>query len=272
MNLAGAISLKPLIHPTAVIDPDARLHPTVTVGPYTVIGAGVTVGAETTIGAHVVIEGPTEIGVGNHIFPGSAIGLEPQDLKYQGGKSRVRIGDYNRIREYVTINRATNDGEETIIGDHNLLMAYVHVAHNCILSDNIVIANGVALAGHVELESRVVIGGILGIHQFVHVGKMAMLGGMSRIDRDVPPYMLVEGNPARVRSLNLVGLRRAGLNSEELGLLKKAFRLLYRSDVQLTSAIQQLETLSDDPHLAHLHRFLLASLGEKRRGLIPGQR
>jgi UDP-N-acetylglucosamine acyltransferase len=272
MNLAGAISLKPLIHPTAIIDPDAHLHPTVEVGPYSIIGAGVTIGAETKIGAHVVIEGPTEIGVGNHIFPGSAIGLEPQDLKYQGGMSRVRIGNHNRLREYVTINRATNDGEETIIGDHNLLMAYVHVAHNCVLADNIVIANGVALAGHVELESRVVIGGILGIHQFVHVGTMAMLGGMSRIDRDVPPYMLVEGNPARVRSLNLVGLQRAGLTSQDIQLLKKAFRLLYRSDLRFSAAVQRLETLSDLPQLVHLHRFLVGALGAKRRGVIPGNR
>ncbi|MGB0562658.1 MAG: acyl-ACP--UDP-N-acetylglucosamine O-acyltransferase [Spirulinaceae cyanobacterium] len=261
------------IHPTAVIDNRAQLHPTVAVGPYAVIGAEVVIGPRTQVGAHVVIEGPTEIGADNHFFPGSAIGLEPQDLKYQGAPSRLRIGDGNRFREYVTVNRATAAGEETRIGNDNLLMAYSHVAHNCVLADNVIIANGVALAGHVQIESRVVIGGVLGIHQFVHVGQMAMLGGMSRIDRDVPPYMLVEGNPGRVRALNLIGLKRAGVNPEELQLLKKAFRLLYRSENTFTQGVEQLSTWSDHDHLGHLYRFLSTSLAEQnRRGLIPGAR
>ena len=221
--------MKTLIHPTAVISPDADLHPTVRVGPYAVIGEEVKVGPQTTIGAHVVIEGPTEIGSGNRIFPGAVIGLEPQDLKYDGAKSRVKIGNNNQIREYVTINRATELKESTIIGNNNLLMAYVHVAHNCCIADSVIIANSVALAGHVKIESKAVIGGVLGIHQFVRVGQMAMLGGMSRIDRDVPPFMLVEGNPPRVRSLNLVGLKRASIDPSDLAILKKAFRILYRS-------------------------------------------
>ncbi|MCW6036196.1 acyl-ACP--UDP-N-acetylglucosamine O-acyltransferase [Spirulina subsalsa FACHB-351] len=263
--------MKTLIHPTAVIHPQAELHPTVRVGPYAVIGEQVTIGAHTHIGAHVVIEGPTNIGVDNRIFPGAAIGLEPQDLKYKGAASRVRIGDGNQIREYVTINRATDEGEETILGNNNLLMAYVHVAHNCVLGDNVVIANGVALAGHVEIESRVVVGGVLGIHQFVHIGRLAMLGGMSRVDRDVPPYMLIEGNPSRVRSLNLIGLKRAGMNKDEIALLKKAFRVLYRSSLPLTEALEQLDLLGDDEHLQHLRRFLHLSTGAKRRGPIPGR-
>lgn len=259
------------IHPTAVIHPHAQLHPSVKVGPYAVIGENVKIGAETVIGTHVVIEGPTEIGTKNHIFPGAAIGLEPQDLKYDGARSWVKIGDNNKIREYVTINRATGADEATVIGNNNLLMAYVHVAHNCAIEDYVIIANAVALAGHVHIESRAVIGGVLGVHQFVHIGRSAMLGGMSRIDRDVPPYTLVEGNPSRVRSLNLVGLKRAGLSAEDLSLLKKAFKILYRSGLNLSQALEQLELLPDNPHLQHLHRFLQLSQTQGRRGPIPGR-
>lgn len=267
--------MKTLIHPTAVIHPGAELHPTLVVGPYTVIGDQVKIGPETVIGAHVVLEGPTEIGARNQIFSGAAIGLEPQDLKYDGSKSLLKIGDGNRIREYVTVNRATREGEVTLIGDGNLLMAYVHVAHNCIIEDSVVIANAVALAGHVHIESRATIGGVLGIHQFVHIGRLAMVGGMSRIDRDVPPYMLVEGNPARVRSLNLVGLRRAGLAEADQGqglqTLKTAFRLLYRSGLPLNQALEKLDLLPDHPHLQHLRRFIQLSQHKGRRGLIPGK-
>ena len=261
-----------LIHPTAVIHPGAQLHPTVKIGAYAVIGDNVKVGPETTIGAHVVLEGLTEIGAQNQIFSGAVIGSEPQDLKYDGAPSWVRIGDDNRIREYVTINRATGAGEATLIGNGNLLMAYVHVAHNCVIGNSVVISNNLAMAGHVQIESKAVIGGAVGIHQFVHIGRLAMVGGMSRIDRDVPPYTLVEGNPSRVRSLNLVGLKRAGMTAAELGLLKKAFRTLYRSGYTLSEALEHLDLLPDNDYLGHLRRFLQLSQMEKRRGLIPGRR
>lgn len=268
--------LTTLIHPTAVIHPRAELHPTVQVGAYAVIGERVKVGAGTVIGHHVVLEGDTEIGARNQIFPGAAIGLEPQDLKYDGSMSQVRIGDDNTIREYVTINRATRAGEATVIGNGNLLMSYVHVAHNCIVEDRVVIASSVVLAGHVHIESRATIGGALGIHQFVRIGRLAMVGGMSRIDRDVPPFMLVEGNPARVRSLNQVGLKRAGLANEQAGKtfqsLKKAFRLLYRSNLPFTQAVEQLDLLPDSESLQHLRQFLQMSQLSGRRGLIPGKR
>lgn len=261
------------IHPTAIVHPQAQLHPTVQVGPYAIIGERVKIGAGTIVSAHVVIEGWTEIGEHNHIFPGATIGLEPQDLKFDGSVSLVKIGDHNRIREYVTINRATHAGEETRIGNHNLLMAYVHVAHNCVLADNIVIANGVALAGHVEIESRAVIGGVLGVHQFVRIGRLAMLGGMSRIDRDVPPYMLVEGNPCRIRILNQVGLRRAGLMDMEDGevfrQLKQAFKLLYRSNLPLKEALTALETIATHEPTQHLYQFLKDSTEPGRRGPMP---
>ena len=265
-----------LIHPTAVIHPQAELHPTVQVGAYAVIGERVRVGAGTVIGHHVVLDGNTEIGARNRIFPGAAIGLDPQDLKYDGSLSLVKIGDDNTIREYVTINRATRAEEATIIGNGNLLMAYVHVAHNCVIENHVVIASGVALAGHVHLESRATIGGVLGIHQFVHIGRYAMVGGMSRIDRDVPPYMLVEGNPARVRSLNQVGLKRSGISDEADGRsfqsLKKAFRLLYRSGLPFNQALDQLDLLPDNEHLQHLRQFVRLSQSPGRRGLIPGKR
>ncbi len=259
-----------MIHPTAIIDSKAQLHPTVEVAPYAVIGADVKIGANTTIGAHVVISGSTEIGCDNHIFPGAAIGLAPQDLKYKGGKSSVKIGDRNTFREYVTINRATGEGEETVIGNDNLLMAYVHVAHNCILGDRIVIANSVALAGHVEVESKAVIGGMLGVHQFVKIGRMAMLGGMSRIDRDVPPYMLVEGNPSHVRSLNLVALRRNSFSSEEISLMKKTYSLLYRSGNTIVQALEKISPMTtDNEHINHLYQFMNTSINHQgRRGLI----
>jgi UDP-N-acetylglucosamine acyltransferase len=269
--MAGVATLMTRIHPTAVVHPGAELDPTVQVGPYAIIGENVTIGAGTTIGAHAVIEGPTIIGVGNQIFPGAAIGLDSQDLKYKGGETWLRIGDYNRIREYVTINRATGAGEATVIGNHNLFMAYSHIAHNCIIEDNVKIANATQLAGDVYVESDAVISGVLGIHQFVRVGRLAMVGGMTRVQRDVPPFTIVEGSPARVRSLNLVGLKRAGCSSEELSTLKKAFRLLYHSGLTLDRALAELDLLPYQERVQHLHRFFQLSIGGKgRRGPIPG--
>ena len=226
-----------LIHPTAVIHPGAELHPTVEVRPYAVIGEKVKVGPETIIGAHVVIDGWTEIGARNQIFPGAAIGLASQDKKYDGTDSLVKIGDDNRIREFVTINCATYSDEMTLIGDRNLIMAYTHIAHNCVIEDQVIITNAVSLGGHVHIESQARVGGMSGIHQGVRIGRLAMVGGMSRITRDVPPYMLVEGNSARVRSLNRVGLERAGIlalnDGQVYESLKHAFRLLYRSGLSV---------------------------------------
>ncbi|HEY9631481.1 MAG TPA: acyl-ACP--UDP-N-acetylglucosamine O-acyltransferase [Coleofasciculaceae cyanobacterium] len=266
-----------LIHPTAVIHSRADLHPTVQVGAYAVIGERVRVGAGTVIGAHVVLDGDTVIGDRNQLFSGVVIGSEPQDLKYDGSTNQVRIGDDNVFREYVTINQATHAGEATVIGNGNLLMAYVHVGHNCVIEDRVIISNGVAFAGHVWVESRATISGILGVHQFVHIGRLAMVGGMSRISRDVPPFMLVEGNPALVRSLNRIGIQRAGLADEAEGntlrSLKKAFRLLYRSGLPLNQALDQIELLSDSEALQHLQQFIrISHYGAGRRGCIPGKR
>lgn len=261
-----------MIHPTAIIHPNARLHPTVQVGPYVVIGDRVTIDAGTVIDAHVVVRGFTEIGADNHIFSGAVIGGDPQDLKFDGAESWVKIGDRNRIREFVTVNRATGEGATTILGNDNLLMAYVHVAHDCLIEDHVVISGSVALAGHVHIESRAVLGGLVGIHQFVHIGSHAMLGGMSRVVQDVPPFMLVEGNPALVRSLNFVGLKRAGIDREEISQLKKAFRLLYRSGNTIREAINQLDFLPNTGKTQHLRNFLEKSHAVGRRGSVPSKK
>jgi UDP-N-acetylglucosamine acyltransferase len=273
--MAGVAMLMTRIHPTAVVHPSAELDPTVQVGPYAIIGENVKIGAGTTVGAHAIVEGPTIIGVGNQIFPGAAIGLDSQDLKYKGGETWVKIGNYNRIREYVTINRATGIGEATVIGDHNLLMAYVHIAHNCTIENNVKIANATSLAGDVYVESDAVISGVLGVHQFVHIGRLSMIGGMTRIQRDVPPFTIVEGTPARVRSLNFVGLERSGCTPEEMAILKKAFRAIYYSHKTLSQALDDLDLFPGYERVQHLQRFLKLSIegkqDRKRRGPIPGK-
>ncbi len=265
-----------LIHPTAVIHPGAELDPTVEVRPYAVIGAKVKIGPETIVGEHAVIDGWTEIGARNQIFPGAAIGLASQDKKYDGTESLVKIGDDNRIREFVTINCATYADEVTLIGDQNLIMAYTHVAHNCVIENQVIITNAVSLGGHVHIESQARVGGMSGIHQGVRIGRLAMVGGMSRITRDVPPYMLVEGSAARVRSLNLVGLRRAGImdlaDGQVYKSLKHAFRLIYRAGLSTSEALEKLEQQLSNDHLQHLYRFLQQSQQEGLRGLTPGSK
>jgi UDP-N-acetylglucosamine acyltransferase len=266
-----------LIHPTAVIHGGAQLHPTVRVGPYAVIGEQVTIGPDTDIGAHVVIDGQTTIGANNRIFPGAAIGLEPQDLKYDGAMTQVEIGNHNLIRESVTINRPTNAGSVTRLGDYNLLMAYAHVAHNCVIEDQVVIANSVALAGHVYVESWARISGLVGVHQFVQIGRYAYIGGLSRIDRDVPPFTMVNGNPALVRGLNQVGLQRAGLadhrDGEDYRQLKQAYRLVYRSGESFTDALAKLSQWEHNDLVNHFGQFLQASSQQpNRRGPTPGRK
>ena len=264
------------VHPTAVVDPRARLGSGVEVGPFAVIGPDVEIGPGSRVGPHAVIEGRVRMGKGNRIFPGACIGLEPQDLKYGGAPTEVVLGDENIIREYVTINRATADGEQTRLGSGNLLMAYCHIGHNCQLADRIVIANGVAVAGHVVIGDRAVIGGVLGIHQFVHVGTLAMVGGMSRIDRDVPPFMTVEGHPARVRGLNRIGLRRSGMaqrdDGAQLRQLQDIWSLIYRRDLVLEAALSQARSQPLLPAAEELCCFLEASIGPGRRGPLPAQR
>ncbi|WP_392351381.1 acyl-ACP--UDP-N-acetylglucosamine O-acyltransferase [Parasynechococcus sp.] len=267
---------KPIeIHPSAVVDPKAELASGVVIGPGAVIGPDVVIGANSWIGPHAVLDGRLTLGRDNKVFPGACLGLEPQDLKYRGADTEVVIGDGNTFRECVTINRATEDGERTVVGHHNLLMAYCHLGHNCELGDNIVMSNGIQVAGHVVIEDRAVVGGCLGIHQFVHIGGMAMVGGMTRVDRDVPPYCLVEGHPGRVRGLNKVGLRRSGLaarhDGAEFKQLQEIWTLLYRSDLVIAEGLKLARQQTLLPAAEHLCGFLEASIGPKRRGPLPAQ-
>lgn len=245
------------IHPTAVIHPNAKLKKGIIVGPGAVIGEHVVIGEDTKIGANAVIGGWTTIGKRCEIYPNAAIGLEPQDLKFKGEKSYCNIGDDTVIRECVTISRATGEGEETRVGNNCLFQACTHVAHNCIVGNHVIMSNCAGLAGHAIVEDRVVIGGLAGIHQFVKIGRNAMVGGMAKVVQDVPPYVIADGQPARVIGLNSVGLSRAGISEEIRRDLKQAFRIIYRSGFGLTRAIEEMELqLNSSVELENLLRFL----------------
>ena len=246
------------IHETAVIHSGARIGKDVEIGPYAVIGENVLIGDGTKIGAHVVIDGWTSIGKNCEIYPGASIGSEPQDLKFKGEKSYVFIGDNNKIREYVTINRATGEGEETRIGSNCLLQAYTHVAHNCILGNYVIMSNCATLAGHVVVEDRAIISGLTGVHQFVKIGRNAMVGGASKVVQDVPPFVIVDGHPAKVCGLNNVGMSRAGLSETARKNIKKAYKILYRSGIAtLAQAVAVMEQeLESCEEVEHMLRFL----------------
>jgi len=245
------------VHETAVIHPVARIGKDVEIGPYAVIGENVLVGDGTKVGAHAVIDGWTSIGRNCVIYPSASIGSEPQDMKFNGEKSYVFIGDNTKIREFATINRATGEGEETRVGSNCLLMAYTHVAHNCIVGNNVIMSNAATLAGHIVVEDRVIIGGLAGIHQFVKIGRNAMIGGAAKVVQDVPPFVIVDGQPAGVCGLNNVGLSRAGTSELARRNLKKAYKILYRSGLTLSQAIAVMEQdLDSCEEVEHLMRFL----------------
>ncbi len=246
------------IDPTAIIYPGAKLGRGVEIGPYSIIGENVEIGEDTIVGPHVLIEGWTKIGKNNQVFHGASIGLVPQDMKFQGEKSYLFIGDNNIIRENVTIHRGTEEGGgETWIGNDNLIMAYCHVAHDCQLGSHIIMSNASNLAGHVVIEDYAVITGLTGIHQFVRIGKMAMVGAHSKVVKDVPPYILVDGHPARVNGINVVGLRRNGVNPKLRAEIKKAYRILYRSNLNVSQAIEKMDQVLDtSKEIEHFLRFL----------------
>ena len=246
------------IHDTAIVHPGAKIGKNVEIGPYSIIGPNVEIGENTIIYPHVIIDGWTKIGCNNTIFFGASIGLEPQDKKYHGEKSYLFIGDNNIFREYVTINRGTEGGGgETRIGNNNLIMAYCHVAHDCQLSNNIIMSNAANLAGHVFVEDYVVIGGLAGVHQFVRIGKMAMVGAHTKVVKDIPPYVTVDGHPARVAGINIVGLRRNGLLPEVRDEIKRAYKILYRTDLSVSAAIEKMDQdLQTSPEIEHFLSFL----------------
>ena len=260
------------VHPNAFVDSNAEIHDGVTISSGAIVGPNVVVGSGTIIGANSVIDGKTKIGKDNKIFPNVFIGLEPQDLKYQGAHTEVIIGNNNTFRECVTINKATYEGEKTIIGNNNLLMAYTHIGHNCELGNGIVLSNSVQVAGHVRVEDYAIIGGCLGIHQFVHIGFLAMIGGMTRVDRDVPPFCLAEGHPGRLRGLNRVGIKRSGLmgNKEfDLKLLQSTWNLLFKSNDVISNSLEIAMKGELDLSSRKLCNFLKDSISNKRRGPMP---
>lgn len=232
----------PHVHPTAVVDDTAELGVGVRIGPYCVVGARVRIGAGTTLHNHVTVQSGTSLGEGNVVYPYAVLGAEPQDRKYSGGETRLEIGDRNRIREHATIHRGTEvGGGRTVIGNDCLLMVGVHVAHDCVLEDEVVVANGAMMGGHCLVEYGATIAGGAGVHHFASIGRLAFIGGMARITKDVPPYLVVEGNPAEPRKVNTTALVRRGWPSEEIEALRRAFKKLFRNhDEPMQAAMERL--------------------------------
>lgn len=255
-----------MIHPTAIVSPLAKLGHNVQIGPFCIVGANVEIGDDSVLHSHVVIEGYTKIGRGNEFFPFAAIGGKTQDLKYVGEPTSLEIGDSNVFRENVTVHRSTSEGEPTRLGNHNLLLAYSHVAHDCQLSDHIILSNSVAMAGHVVVEDHAIISGAAAIHQFCRIGCHSIVGGCSKINQDVAPYMIVEGNPSSTRGINLVGLQRRGFSEEDIRSIKFAYKKLFlKKDTNLATSLSSLKAMheGDLPHVAHLIRFV----EESQRGM-----
>jgi len=266
------------IHPTAIVNPGATFGDAISIGAYAVIEGDTYIGDGTEIRAHAVIKRFTTLGPGNTVYEGAVLGGEPQDLGFVDCRSYLRIGANNRIREDVTMHRGTQPESATTVGSDCFIMANAHVAHNCILGDGVIIANNVALAGHVDIEDRAFISGGVVVHQFCRIGRIAMIGGNSKVVQDCLPFVITDGMPGRARGLNIVGLRRAGFGSSGLRNLKEAYGLLLRSGLSLEGALQRLEDLGD-PLVAHLIDFIRNSSrgfchedAKERRGKSKGQR
>ena len=256
------------IHPTAIIEPGAQLGVDVEIGAYAFVGADVTLGDRTRLHHHATVEGFTSLGAGCEVFPYALLGGKTQDLKFKGGRPGLRIGDRNVFREYVSVHLATNDGEFTTIGSDNVFLAYGHIAHDCQLGNHIVASNYFGLSGHITVEDHVVIGGMAGIHQFVRVGAYAMVGGTAKLVQDVPPFMIVDGSPATVRTINKINLERHGFTPERLERVKQIYRILYREGLNRT---QGLEKLAAHPDAATPEfQQMLAFAAKSERGLCPG--
>ncbi len=248
------------IHRTAIVSKKAKLAGNIQVGPYASIGDKVTIGPGAKIGAYCLIEGNTSIGESCEIFTGAVIGSPPQDLKYKGEKSFLEIGNNNIIREYCTFNPGTGEGSKTLVGDNNLFMAYSHIAHDCRIGNNCIIANGGTLAGHVTIEDKAVIGGLVAIHQFVTVGTLSIIGGCSKVVQDIPPYSTCDGHPARVYGLNLIGLRRSGISKDSLGQLSGAFKILFTEGLTIKHALEKVgEEIKAGNEISYLINFIKKS-------------
>ena len=257
---------QPLIHATAIIDPSAVIAGDVEIGPYSIVGADVELGSGTKVEPHVVIKGPTLIGRNNHIFQFSSVGEACQDMKYNGEPTRLEIGDHNVIREGCTLHRGTiQDSGVTKIGNHNLLMANVHVAHDCILGDHVIVANNVALAGHVQVGDYAILGGFTAVHQFCHIGPHSMTGAGSVVLKDIPAFVMANGNSVSPHGMNTEGLKRRGFSEETIKVLRQAYKIIFRQGLTLDAAIERLHGMSvGDDELS----VLISSLKETSRGII----
>jgi len=248
------------IHPTAVVHPKAEIGAECEIGPYCMVGEHVVLGARCRLHSHVVIDGHIQLGQSNEIFPFACLGLKTQDLKWKGGITRTEIGDHNTFREYVTVHSATGDGEATVIGSHNHILAYCHLAHNVTLQNHIIMSNVATLAGHVLVEDCAVIGGLAAVHQFCRIGKMALIGGCSKVVQDVAPFMLVDGNPAETRTVNKVGMERNGISEDAQAALRQAYKILFREGLTSSNALARIESeIGTVPEVQHLVRFVRAS-------------
>ncbi|MBU1694297.1 MAG: acyl-ACP--UDP-N-acetylglucosamine O-acyltransferase [Verrucomicrobia bacterium] len=253
------------IHSTAIVDPGAELGENVEIGPYCVIGPHVKIGAGARLMAHVFMDGWTTLGAGCTVFPFASLGTQTQDLKYKGGVSRVEIGERTTIREYVTVNAATADGDVTRVGSHCHIMAYAHIAHDCRVGDEVIMANCATLAGHILVEDQALIGGLCGVHQFVRIGRLSIIGGCSKVTQDVPPFMMADGHPLGIHGLNSVGLKRRGVGEEAQRLLKNAYRVLYREGLSTSQALERLESETGQaPEIHELVEFVRHS----NRGIV----
>jgi UDP-N-acetylglucosamine acyltransferase len=249
------------IHPTALVDADARLEDGVTIGPYAVVESGAVVGRGTEVRAHAVVKRFTTLGQGNVVHEGAVLGGEPQDVAFGGGESHLRIGDGNRIREGVTIHRSSRPGGVTTVGSGCFLMAYSHIAHDCVVEDGAILANNVALAGHVHVGAGAFLSGGVVVHQFCRIGRLAMIGGNAKVIQDCLPFVVTDGVPARARAVNVIGLRRVGVGAAGTRALREAYRTLLRSGLPLASAVEQLAA-SADPMVRELGEFA----GSSKRG------
>lgn len=253
------------VHQTAIVDPRAELDHDVEVGPYCVVGAGVNIGKGSLLQSHVVVQGRTTLGEGNVIFPFASVGSAPQDLKYKGEHSELIIGNRNTIREYVSLNPGTSGGGMvTRVGDQNLLMMYCHIAHDCIVGNRNVVANGATLGGHVVIEDSVIVGGLVGIHQFVRIGTGAILGAGSMVSMDVPPYCNATGDRAELRGLNLEGLKRRGVDPSTISAIRKAYHIAFQSKLRIDEALNKIR--QDIPAIPEVAKFV-AFIADSRRGV-----
>jgi UDP-N-acetylglucosamine acyltransferase len=258
------------VHPTALIEAGAQLAADVEIGAYSIVGPNVSIGTGTTVGPHTVLQGHTSIGRNNRIHAFCSIGGPPQDKKYAGEPTRLEIGDGNMIREYCTMNTGTvQDTGVTRVGSNNWLMAYVHIAHDCVVGDNTIFANNAQLAGHVIVGDWVILGGMTGVHQFVKIGAHAMTAGGTILVQDVPPYVMAAGNPSAARGMNVEGLRRRGFSAEALTALRRAYKTIYRDGLGLTDAMAQLESqIAETPEQAHYLQPFLQFMRGSERGIL----